>query len=459
LHRDLQELCASGSPGEEFEGGTPGIVQGVLLGRLVPMVPTALQRAIDAGLITDRGNGRYVVTDDRGFDRDVAAIETAFPGFTDLYSETEEAIRRAASVALLGEAIEATMFIVLELATLGAATGLALVARVRRMAQAWRLGRAARGVEVISTSEVPATAIDATRRAVGTQLAQRQGTELARLPRAGEIAPRAGEIAPRAGEVAPRALPGGRVPALTARNFTPEQRAALRAGSPPSRPRVLEEFFTRFHKLLLDADTIHEARLLFGNTRRSEGLFTHSRAAAGEMRVVDRVHASAAVTEIRFVRAESIAGGRFPDIQIRIQGHWYDLEVRTYTAAPRGARGLPRGDTLPAETNANPTGTAQAENVRLDYDGSQVAAGLREKIRHGQVNGGVVAVNMARPPARGGPPLTARQLAGLQRDLADPAINTGLRVRELWLLWAEQRVQLVAELPGSNIYRRVFGAP
>jgi hypothetical protein len=463
LHRDLQEVIATGQPGRMWRDHPAWIV---VTGQYpIETVPTPLQRAIDAGLVTEVRSGSYVIADDRGMNRDIVQMGNRFPGFTEIYSEAEEAVRRSANNALLAEALEATAFIALELATVGAVTGVALIARVRRMAEAWRLGRAARGAEVIRTADVPAGAIDATRRQPGTQLAPRPEAALARgdeavvrpRPRAGEAVPRAGETAPRAGETAPRALLGPGAPAQPARSFTPQQRAALRAGSPPSRPQLLEEFFTRYPKLSLDADTIHEARLLFGNTRRSEGLFTHSRAASGEMRVLDRVHASAAVSEIRFPRALGVAGGRFPDMRIRIGGQWYDLEVRSYTAAPRGALGRPRGQALPQ--SGNPNAAQAAEEVRLDYDRAQVAAGLREKIRHGQVNGGVVVVNMARPPARGGPPLTARQLARLQRDLENPAINTGLRVRELWLVWAQQRVQLVAELTGSNIYRRVFGAP
>jgi hypothetical protein len=463
MHRDLQEAIATGRPGRVWRDHPAWIIWTDQYP--IVEVPTPLQRALDAGLVTDLGNGRYVITDDRGINRDIVEMGNRFPGFTDIYSEAEEAVRRAANTALLAQAIEAAAYIALELATLGAVTGIALIARVRRIAEAWRLGRAARTAEVIRTADVPVGAIDVTRRTAGAELAPRPGTALARAdeavvrppPRAGEAVPRAGETAPRAGETAPRGLLGPGAPLQPARAFTAQQRAALRAASPTSRPQLLEEFFTRYPKLSLDADTIHEAGLLFGNTRRAEGLFTHSRAAAGEMRVLDRVHASPAVAEIRFPRALSVSGGRFPDMRIRLGGQWYDLEVRSYTAAPQGARGRPRGEALPE--GGNPNAAQAAEAVRLDYDRAQVAAGLREKIRHGQVNNGVVVVNMARPPARGGPPLTARQLARLQRDLESTAINTGLRVRELWLVWAEQRVQLVAELSGSNIYRRVFGAP
>lgn len=174
-------------------------------------VPSELQRAIDAGLIVEAPGGRLALADiRRGLHNDIVdLLADELPGFGTQYALAYE----QESTRITDELLDRVVLSVVDLLTLLVPLAGPAVATSRRLmstaAERLSLGRGAaladdvlRG-EVIAARDVPAGAIDATRR--GTALARRPPEP---PPRPGRALPEPEPVGEPAARLAPPRGPG-----------------------------------------------------------------------------------------------------------------------------------------------------------------------------------------------------------------------------------------------------------
>lgn len=135
-------------------------------GRRPPMVPTELQRAIDAGLIEEASTGSLTVAGARGLSSEWQELDQQFPGVSEIHFQTTEAVRREAMRRELRELLLTLMDLALAVAglavmllRLGALAGSRLLLRMRRAGTVLRGEEAA--VVTAEAAEVTEAAVAA----------------------------------------------------------------------------------------------------------------------------------------------------------------------------------------------------------------------------------------------------------------------------------------------------------
>ncbi|MEJ3748616.1 hypothetical protein WEI85_35715 [Actinomycetes bacterium KLBMP 9797] len=206
----------------------------------------------------------------------------------------------------------------------------------------------------------------------------------------------------------PRAAAPARPVHRARRQLTPEQIAQARAVH-PALPGLLE----RYPKVTLDTETLAELGQLLTSTGRSRATYVRTRAASGELAVLDQLHRSDSVQSIGMLRPAK--GRRTPDFTVlSTAGERFQVEVTTPTLARRGQRGPARaGDggarvAPPVDRTREPTSAEIRDAFARKLDDSAQISAARP---------GVVVVNVQRLP-RQGPVLTAGEIAELETMIA-----------------------------------------
>lgn len=180
------------------------------------------------------------------------------------------------------------------------------------------------------------------------------------------------------------------------------------------------------------------------------GLYKDSRAASGELRVIQELNRADGITSIRLVRPTNVRGEFRPDLAVVGTVDGSHVEITTPTLARRGQRGPARARPGGGVREAPPAG-----RTRPPTRGEIKQAFLR-KVRGKQLTAerpGVVAVVVQRSP--GGPVLTARDVTDLERAIAKKRW-----IRELLIvLPGERPLRVGARDSGLGIAKRVLHTP
>jgi len=219
------------------------------------------------------------------------------------------------------------------------------------------------------------------------------------------------------------------------------------------RQKGLTKVYQRYgSKLAHDDETLDEVASLLSKTGGNQFTYQTSRAAAGELTVIEQVFRNERVQTIRLRRPSNVTGSRTPDFEIDLtdgarQLQSVEIEVTTVTLSKRINR---RAQKQPARgediSSAERGRRAREHSTRRDFDTSKVKEAIIRKIRHGQIEDGVIVINI---PNKGS---LSQVLTAAERQAVQTALEGKDNIREIWAVFqrgGRRVIERVDAKPGS----------